>query len=102
MDYRIGDVVKSKAGHDKGVYYVVIAADGSYVLVANGKNRAIDSPKRKKNKLLQYVGCIDETACDTLGSRTGAFFTPAGTGDSELRKLLKAFEYGNSKIMIER
>ena len=43
MNYKIGDIVMSVAGHDKGFYYVVLDVDGEFVLVANGKTRLIDN-----------------------------------------------------------
>lgn len=100
MNYKIGDVVRSTAGHDKSIYYAVVAEDGEYVFVANGKTRTIDDPKRKKRKHLSYVGRIAETATEELLKRSGAFSVQSGTGDSELRKLLKPFCM--AEIMIER
>ena len=102
IDYKIGDVVKSTAGHDKGIYYVVVGIDGEFVLAANGKTRAVDSPKRKKSKHIAFAGSIGLEKANELGNKTGAFSAAAGTGDSELRKLLKTLGYNNSKIMIER
>ena len=44
----VGCVVISKHGHDKGDYYVITSvADDKFVLVANGKNRLLENPKRK-------------------------------------------------------
>lgn len=91
MDYRIGDVVRSAAGHDKNKAYIVVAEDGEYVLVANGKTRSADTPKRKKKKHLLYIGRIDESSAECIYKRSGAFSVKNGTSDSELRKLLKHF-----------
>ncbi|MBR5773294.1 MAG: KOW domain-containing RNA-binding protein [Clostridia bacterium] len=44
-----GCVVRSKAGHDKGEFFVVVKDEGSFVLLCNGKERKLESPK-KKNK----------------------------------------------------
>ena len=43
-----GTVVKSRAGHDKNTWFVVLSADESYAFIANGKSRTISSPKKKK------------------------------------------------------
>ena len=94
MDYRTGDVVKSVAGHDKGIYYIVVAEAGEYVFVANGKTRLADYPKRKKKKHLLYAGRIEEPLAVSLSERSGAFCVKSKTGDSELRKILKTFGYG--------
>lgn len=53
----IGMVVTSRAGRDAGECYVVIAdAGGEMVLVADGKRRPADRPKRKNVKHLIVRG----------------------------------------------
>ena len=43
-----GFFVISKDGHDKGQFYLVKAVvDDKFVLVVNGENRPLGSPKRK-------------------------------------------------------
>ena len=50
----IGQIVRSKAGRDKGQVLVVYDYfDESHVLVVDGKRRRLDSPKKKKEKHLQ-------------------------------------------------
>lgn len=44
-----GQIVKSKAGHDMYKHFVVTEVlDKDYVLIADGKSRKIDNPKKKK------------------------------------------------------
>lgn len=50
MDISRSDVVLSVAGHDKGMLFYVIDTDGVYVSLANGKERTVEKPKRKKIK----------------------------------------------------
>lgn len=50
-----GSLVKSKAGHDRDGIFVVTRVDGQFVEIADGKNRRIDKPKRKKKKHLQPI-----------------------------------------------
>jgi len=50
MEISNGDIVLSVAGHDSGELFYVVATDGVYVSVANGKDRKIEHPKRKKIK----------------------------------------------------
>ena len=45
-----GSVVKSTAGHDQGLYYVVIKVEENAVFIANGKERMLEKPKRKNIK----------------------------------------------------
>ena len=49
-DLAIADVVRSCAGRDAGQLYYVIAADETYLYLANGKDRTPEKPKRKKRK----------------------------------------------------
>ena len=51
----VSDVVVSTAGRDQGDWFYVIAEDPIYLLLANGKDRTLDKPKRKKRKHVQLV-----------------------------------------------
>ena len=51
----ISDVVVSTAGRDSGEWFYVIAEDPIYLYLANGKDRSLDKPKRKKRKHVQKV-----------------------------------------------
>ena len=46
----IADVVISTAGHDAGTMFYVLEADDTFLLLADGKGRTIEKPKRKKRK----------------------------------------------------
>ena len=54
-DIIISDVVVSTAGRDQGDWFYVIEADPIYLFLANGKDRTLDKPKRKKRKHVQKV-----------------------------------------------
>ena len=54
-DISISDVVVSTAGRDSGEWFYVIAEDPIYLYLANGKDRSLDKPKRKKRKHVQKV-----------------------------------------------
>ena len=51
----ISDVVVSTAGHDQGEIFYVIDTDDQFLYLANGKDRTLDKPKRKKRKHVQKV-----------------------------------------------
>ena len=51
----ISDVVVSIAGRDQGEWFYVIDADPVYLFLANGKDRPLDKPKRKKRKHVEKV-----------------------------------------------
>ena len=53
--FMIADVVMSTAGRDAGRLFYVIGTDPVYLLLANGKDRTLDKPKRKKRKHIQKV-----------------------------------------------
>ena len=52
-EFEAGMLAVSKAGHDKGRLYVVVKADQEFVYLADGKNRSVSSPKKKKRKHIQ-------------------------------------------------
>ena len=54
-DIIISDVVVSTAGHDQGKLFYVIGTDPVYLTLANGKDRTLEKPKRKKRKHVQKV-----------------------------------------------
>ena len=54
-DIIIADVVSSTAGRDQGKLFYVIGTDPVYLMLANGKDRTLDKPKRKKRKHVQKV-----------------------------------------------
>ena len=54
-DLNIADVVMSTAGRDQGKLFYVIGTDPVYLTLANGKDRTLEKPKRKKRKHVQKV-----------------------------------------------
>ena len=52
---RISDVVVSTAGRDRDQLFYVIGTEGVYTLLANGKDRPLEKPKRKKVKHVSKV-----------------------------------------------
>ena len=54
-DFNISDVVISTAGRDKDSLFYVIGQKDEFLLLANGKDRPLDKPKRKKRKHIQKV-----------------------------------------------
>ena len=54
-EINIADVVISTAGRDQGKLFYVIGTDPVYLALANGKDRTLEKPKRKKRKHIQKV-----------------------------------------------
>lgn len=56
MAFKVGDIVQSKSGHDAKKYFVVIATlNESYILIADGKSRRLESPKQKNVKHVKLI-----------------------------------------------
>ena len=54
-EFNISDVVLSTAGRDQGDLFYVIDEDPVFLMLANGKDRTLDKPKRKKRRHVQKV-----------------------------------------------
>ena len=54
-EINVSDVVISTAGRDQGKLFYVINEDQQFLYLANGKDRTLDKPKRKKRKHVQKV-----------------------------------------------
>lgn len=76
MQFVKGMVVRSKAGHDKGSFFVVTAAADGIALLADGKTRTLAAPKRKN--LLHLAA-------------TKTVLPPDKMTDSEIRSILAVF-----------
>lgn len=56
MEISCADIVQSAAGHDKGTWYLVVGVYETAVLLADGKNRPLERPKRKNKKHVRRRG----------------------------------------------
>ena len=54
-EINVSDVVVSTAGRDQGKLFYVIGTDPAFLYLANGKDRTLEKPKRKKRKHIQKV-----------------------------------------------
>lgn len=46
----VGRLVQATAGRDKGGLFCVLDEQGDYLLLADGRSRKVERPKRKKRK----------------------------------------------------
>ena len=83
-DFNISDVVITTAGRDQGKLFYVIGTDPVYLLLANGKDRTLDKPKRKKRKHVAKVLRSETRVADKLRSGDKVL-------NSELRRDLAEF-----------
>lgn len=68
MEINKSDIVQSTAGRDQGKLFYVIETDGAYVLIANGKDRRLESPKRKNLKHVRKVPRAGSRIAEKLAS----------------------------------
>ena len=77
MGFRVGQVVFSKAGRDKGYPMLVFKEEDGFVFVVDGKERPLSRPKRKNPKHLRTTNTvIDESDM---------------ANDAKIKKLLRRF-----------
>lgn len=48
MEYKRGQIVSSKAGHDKGCFFAIVADEMPFAYICDGKRRPLEKPKKKK------------------------------------------------------
>ena len=83
----VGRVVFSKAGRDQGHYFVIVdVIDEDYVAIANGCQRKVDNPKKKKIKHLVAKAEKIEEIREKIFAKKRIF-------DSEVRNKLDAIGY---------
>lgn len=54
-EYERGDLVISTMGHDAGTPLAVLGIEGEYLILANGEERKLSKPKRKKQKHVKWL-----------------------------------------------
>ena len=86
-DIIISDVVVSTAGRDQGELFYVVGTDPVYLMLANGKDRTLDKPKRKKRKHVQKVLRAETRVAAKISSGDKVL-------NSELRRDLAFFSRG--------
>jgi len=84
MDFDIADVVTSLNGRDKDKRFIIIGKEENYSLLADGKGRKLEKPKRKKNKHIKPDGVIETWLKDKL-------ITGKNVTNKELRKALAQY-----------
>lgn len=83
MEEYLGRIALSKAGRDKGARFAVIGrADDAHVFIANGRNRMIAKPKKKK---LMHLAFEKSKIADI----EAILALPGGTADAALRRVLE-------------
>lgn len=63
MPLQRGTIVLSLAGRDKGNFLVTVGYDGKNILVADGKERPLERPKRKNPRHTQKTNTVFPEEC---------------------------------------
>lgn len=72
----------SRAGHDKDGIYVVLEEDGVFCLLADGKRRLLENPKKKKLMHLQKIEHLPESLLASMSDIKT---------DADVRRILKNY-----------
>ena len=84
MEIAKSNIVRSDAGRDKGKLFVVLAVEGEYLLLADGKSRKVESPKRKKRRHVLFVAADENRLSEKIKSEEKIT-------NSELRRALAEY-----------
>ena len=84
MEIARSDIVRSIAGRDQGKLFFVVDTDGEFLLLADGKIRRLENPKRKKRKHTEFVDRVDCRVSEKIRSEEKVT-------NSELRRTLAAY-----------
>ena len=85
MNISKSDIVISLAGRDQGKLFYVVSTEGEYALLADGKTRRLEHPKRKKLKHIRFVSRIESKVAKKLYAGDAVL-------NSELRRDLAIFD----------
>ena len=89
MEIARSDIVRSIAGRDQGKLFFVVDTDGEFLMLADGKTRRLENPKRKKRKHTEFVDRVDCRVSEKIRSEEKVT-------NSELRRTLAVYgEDGN-------
>ena len=84
MDIVTAHIVEATAGRDRGRLFFVLETQGDYLLLADGKGRRVEAPKRKSKKHVCVIGAAPVELAARLTRKEKVT-------NSELRKAIAAF-----------
>lgn len=82
----IGRFAYSKAGHDKGVLYLIVREEGEYVFLCDGRLRTMEHLKRKSKKHIQPIYRYE---ADAVGEKLREGIP---VRDEEIKRAIKVFQ----------
>lgn len=84
------DIVESLRGHDAGTTFFVLGLEDGYALLADGKRRRVEKPKKKKLKHIRFAAESDARAAGKI--RAGEKVT-----NNELRLALSEYRLAKER-----
>ena len=87
----VGCVCVSRAGHDKGCFYMIYrAVDENYVLLVDGVRKTIGSPKKKKVKHIKSTPYVLEDIAKTIAEGKSAYDFQIAKALDDTKKAISA------------
>lgn len=84
-DMRVGSIVLSTQGRDKGNYFLVVAVETGFVYLADGGMRKLSQPKKKNVRHVSDSGNVVDAIAVKLLAKQKVF-------DSEVKSALRQFQ----------
>ena len=84
MEITSAHLVEATAGREKGKLFYVLETEGEYLLLADGKSRRVEAPKRKKRRHARFIADPGGRVAEKI--RENERIT-----NSELRKAIASF-----------
>ena len=81
---QLADVVISLNGRDAGKRFLIVGTEDEYSLLADGKGRRVEKPKRKKNKHIKPEGYLNDITSAKLKAGEKV-------SNNEIRRALAAY-----------
>jgi len=84
-DLQLGQIVRSKAGRDRGKWFAVVGLEGdAFVYLADGKTRSTEKPKLKKIRHIAKTNSISPEISEALRNH-------ATVSDELVKRVLSKF-----------
>ena len=85
MEITRAQLVEATAGREKGRLYYVLETEGEYLLLADGKTRRVEAPKRKKRKHVRFIASPDDRTAGKISRQERIT-------NSDLRKSIASYK----------
>ena len=84
MELTRAHLVEATAGREKGKLFYVMETEGDFLMLADGKSRRVEAPKRKKRKHARFIADTEDRVAAKI--RENEKVT-----NSELRKSIASY-----------